>query len=243
MSLPEKHDINRQMYIDVISDMYKELHGVRPRHVDWSTRSDQDVKDMYTDLLNQMDPDPVDDYYLDDSDYSDRLTGDDEEPHGWDSPYDQQVADRNAELRNAERELGYDEPEDKLPKQMGLGRAGKARQEGVMRVTESALKKLIHEAVAKRLRVLKEESGEEGTLVPSAKNVAAFSKKFDDLMTEMIEKTKALADEGEGLIDTNLMNHPEVGTRNELVIGKVGMLRGIANSLATTFERVRRYLG
>lgn len=112
-----------------------------------------------------------------------------------------------------------------------------------MKVSEEQLKKLIHEAVAKKLAVLKEESGEEGTLVPSAKNVVAFSKKFDDLMTEMIEKTKALADEGEGLIDTNLMNHPEVGTRNELIIGKVGMLRAIANSLATTFERVRRYLG
>lgn len=110
-----------------------------------------------------------------------------------------------------------------------------------MRITEKDLKKLVNEAVAKKLAsLLKEESG---TQVPDAKNVVAFTKKFDDHITKMIEETRALADEGEGLIDTNLMSHPEVGTRNEWIITRVGMLRTIANSLATTFERVRRYLG
>lgn len=109
-----------------------------------------------------------------------------------------------------------------------------------MRVTEAQLKKLIGEAVAKKLATLNEESGVQ---VPDAKGVVAFTKKFDDLINKMIEETRALADEGEGLIDSNLMNHPEVGTRNEWVITRVGMLRTIANSLATTFERVRRYIG
>lgn len=111
-----------------------------------------------------------------------------------------------------------------------------------MKITENDLRKLVNEAVKKKLQEAS-DTAEPGTVVPSAKSVVAFSKKFDDLVTKMIEDVRTLADEGEALIESNLTNHPEVGTRNELLIGKIGILRAIANSLATTFERVRRYIG
>jgi hypothetical protein len=117
------------------------------------------------------------------------------------------------------------------------------------RITEQELRALIDEAVAQKLSALKEgkllkeaddPKSEPGTMVPSAKAVVAFSKKCDDLITKMIEEIRKLADDGEELIDPNLLNAPETGSRNELVIHRVGMLRTTANGLATFFERVRR---
>lgn len=117
------------------------------------------------------------------------------------------------------------------------------------KITEQELRALIDEAVAQKLSALKEgkllkeaddPKSEPGTMVPSAKAVVAFSKKCDDLITKMIEEIRKLADDGEELIDPNLLNAPETGSRNELVIHRVGMLRTTANGLATFFERVRR---
>jgi hypothetical protein len=107
-----------------------------------------------------------------------------------------------------------------------------------MKITETELKKLVKEAVDKKLATLKEDAG---TDVPSAKGIVAFTKKFDDFLTKTIEEARKLADDGEALIDSNLLNHPEVGTRNEMVIHRVGMLRTIANGMSTFFERVRRF--
>lgn len=112
-----------------------------------------------------------------------------------------------------------------------------------MKITQNQLKKMISETVAKKLATLKEaDEKDNGMAVPDAKDIVAFTKKFDDHFTDIIVKTKALADEGEALLRTNLTNHPEVGTRNELVIQRVGLLRSMANSLSTTWERVRRYM-
>jgi hypothetical protein len=86
--------------------------------------------------------------------------------------------------------------------------------------------------------LLREDSGTE---VPNAKAVVAFAKKCDDLITETIVKFKDLADDGEKLIDSNLLNAPETGTRNELVIHRIGTLRTIANGLSSFFERIRRF--
>lgn len=107
-----------------------------------------------------------------------------------------------------------------------------------MQITEKELKKLVAEAVEKKLANLKEDSGVE---VPNAKAVVAFAKKCDDFITATIVEARKLADEGETLIDPNLLNAPETGTRNELVIHRVGTLRTIANGLATFFERIRRF--
>lgn len=111
-----------------------------------------------------------------------------------------------------------------------------------MQITKEELSKLVTEAVARKIDALKEGILKEdaGTNVPSAKAVVAFTKKSDDLIIDMIEKVRALSDEGEALIDSNLLNHPEVGTRNELLITRVGTLRTLANSLSTWFERARR---
>ena len=118
------------------------------------------------------------------------------------------------------------------------------------RITEQELRSLIGEAVAKKLAHLKESGKllkeaedmkpELGVQVPSAKAVVAFSKKVDDFITKTIEEARKLADDGEELIEPNLVNAPETGTRNELVIHRVGTLRTIANGLATFFERIRR---
>lgn len=108
-----------------------------------------------------------------------------------------------------------------------------------MKITNTELKKLVQEAVDKKLATLKEDAG---TDVPSAKGIVAFTKKFDDFLTDTVEKAHALADEGEKLIDSNLLNAPEVGTRNEMVIHRVGMLRTIANGISTFFERVKRFV-
>lgn len=117
-----------------------------------------------------------------------------------------------------------------------------------MKITEQELKQIVSEAVTKKLteaglvksKTLKEAS-ESGTSVPDAKAVVAFTKECDDLISEMIEKIKALADKGEELIEPNLLNAPETGTRNELVIQRVGSLRTMANGLSTFFERMRRF--
>jgi len=108
-----------------------------------------------------------------------------------------------------------------------------------MKITQSELKKLVQETVDKKLATLKEDVGTE---VPSAKGVVAFVKKFDDFLTDTVVKAHELADEGEKLIDSNLLNHPEVGTRNEMLIHRVGMLRTIANSVSTYFERIKRFI-
>ncbi len=114
-----------------------------------------------------------------------------------------------------------------------------------MRISQEQLEKMIKEAIAKKLSPLKEEArgedSEVGTGVPDAKKVVALLKKFDDLIEDTIKKARELADEGEDLIQTNLLSHPEVGTRNELLKNRVGMLRSMANNLATTFERVKRF--
>lgn len=109
-------------------------------------------------------------------------------------------------------------------------------------ITEKALKEMINNAVAKKLKEAVGEDKNEGTVVPDAKKIVEFTKKFDDLLTKMIVDIRELADEGEGLMRENLLNHPEVGTRNELIIQKVGLLRAMANSISTTWERVRRYM-
>lgn len=107
-----------------------------------------------------------------------------------------------------------------------------------MKISELELKKIVNEAVSKKLANLKEDSGTE---VPNAKAVVSFAKKCDDAIIETIDRFRKLADEGETLIDPNLLNAPETGTRNELVIHRVGTLRTIANGLATFFERIRRF--
>lgn len=111
-----------------------------------------------------------------------------------------------------------------------------------MKISEQELKQIVNETVARKLKEAKILSeAESGVAVPSAKSVVAFTKKCDDLVSEMIEKIKALADEGEELIEPNLLNAPETGTRNELVIQRVGSLRTMANGLSTFFERMRRF--
>jgi hypothetical protein len=118
-----------------------------------------------------------------------------------------------------------------------------------MKITEQELKQIVSEAVAKKLteaglvksKTSLREASDAGTSVPDSKKVVAFTKECDDLITEMIEKIKALADKGEELIEPNQLNTPETGTRNELVIQRVGSLRTMANGLSTFFERMRRF--
>lgn len=111
-----------------------------------------------------------------------------------------------------------------------------------MKITEQELKNLVNEVVAKKIANIKEAAaGDPGTEAPSAKEVVSFMKEFDDFLTETVEKAHKLADKGETLIKENLLNTPETGTRNEVIITRVGMLRSMANGVSTFFERVRRF--
>ena len=41
---------DRAEAISIYSDMYKDRYNVRPRHIDWSTKSDEDIVRMTEDL-------------------------------------------------------------------------------------------------------------------------------------------------------------------------------------------------
>ena len=77
-------------------------------------------------------------------------------------------------------------------------------------------------------------------IVPDGKKVVALQKDFDAFIEETIEKAKKLADDGEEILRANVLTSPEVATRNEIILTKVGMLRSIANSLSSNYERMRR---
>ncbi len=96
-----------------------------------------------------------------------------------------------------------------------------------MKITKKELSEMIKEEVST-------------ALVPDGKKVVALMKDFDDLIEETIEKAKKLADDGEEILQSNILGSPEVKSRNELLKTRIGMLRGIANSLSTTFERMKR---
>ena len=81
------------------------------------------------------------------------------------------------------------------------------------------------------LREARGEGSEVGTGVPDAKKVVAILKKFDDLIEDTIKKARDLADEGEDLIQTNLLSHPEVGTRNEILKNRSKTARNVVKSV------------
>jgi len=116
----------------------------------------------------------------------------------------------------------------------------------MLKMTKLELQTLINEAVAKKvdalktLSSLKEEKIEkkkgDKTEEATAKQVVAFTKKFDDLVTKMIEDSRSLADAGEEL----MKNGEDAKLKNEILLHRVGLLRGIANSMSTVFERCKR---
>jgi hypothetical protein len=251
-------------------ETYYEVERKKPRWMDYDKYSNAELEKWIADLNDLRAKKPRDDD--DDYDYRDHLdTQDDDDnevyrqdmirrtnrlPNNHWKQYSHDADDQEEEPLHPWYDA--DEKEDFFVRHLGMGKGAKLRQGASPRakrslsdgktvtVTESELKQLVGEAVANNLRRLLRESdtnSESGTNIPDAKSVVAFTKKFDQQIEKMIKEVRALADEGEKLIDPNLMNHPEGGTRNEWVIFRVGMLRTISNSLATTFERVRRYLG
>jgi len=220
--MSNEYDI-RQSYISAYSDAFKDMNGVRPRHIDFDTIPLEELAQMVDDIYEQYKSFDFEEFYG--PDYG--------KPYEPPPPSEEELFAQQQAKSDAE--LGVDSEFDLMPKHQGMGRV---KEE--MKITESELKALIGEAVKKRLASLK-EAPESGTSVPNGESVASFIMEFNSHINKMIEDTKKLADKGEALIETNLLNHPEVGTRNELLIQHVGMLRSVANSLATIFERIRRF--
>jgi len=96
-----------------------------------------------------------------------------------------------------------------------------------MKITKEQLNMLIKEEL-------------KNAIVPDGKKVVALQKDFDSFIEETIERAKKLADDGEEIIRTNVLTSPDIAARNEIVLTKVGMLRAIANNLASNYERMRR---
>jgi len=143
--------------------------------------------------------------------------------------------------QKARRFLGANNPQKQAPGQPTNSRMGES-----MKITKEQLTKIVNETVkAKLTSILTEAEApkpEPGTSVPNAKAVTAWLGKIDALFLDIVERSKALADEGEGMIQENLLNAAETGTRNELIINRIGVLRSVANNLSTYWERMRRYL-
>lgn len=213
----------------IISDLFKDMNGVRPRHIDFANTPIEELQRYADQLQAEYEVFDFNDFYG--PEYGKPR---EEEPL---SPEQIFAFQQKA----SDEELGHDDPHDLLPKHIGMGKLGKMGES--MKITETELRSLINEAVAKKMASISEAKGEPGTDVPNGKGVAAFVMEFSSHINKMVEETKALADKGEALIETNLLNHPEVGTRNELLIQHVGMLRSISNSLATVHERIRRFGG
>lgn len=213
----------------IISDLFKDMNGVRPRHIDFANMPIEKLQQYADQLQAEYEVFDFNDFY-----------GPEYGKPREDEPLtpEQILA---LQQQASDEEIGHDEPHDLLPKHIGMGKLGKMGES--MKITEQELKALIGEAVAKKMASLTEAKGEPGTDVPNGKAVAEFVMDFSSHINKMVEETKALADKGEALIETNLLNHPEVGTRNELLIQHVGMLRSISNSLATVHERIRRFGG
>jgi len=114
----------------------------------------------------------------------------------------------------------------------------------MLKMTKLELQTLINEAVAKKLDGLKASLKEEKiekkkgdkTEEATAKQVVAFTKKFDDLVTKMIEDARSLSDDGEEL----MKNGEDAKLKNEILVHRIGLLRGMANSMSTVFERCKR---
>lgn len=216
----------RSGYIYYILDAFKDMYGMRPRHINFNKMSVGELEKM-ADAIEQE---------YQSFDFGKMYGPEGEEfPRKVEAPVPSDEELALIAQRASDAELGQDTEYDLMPKHVGMGKMGES-----MKITESELKALIRESIAKKL-ALKEASGEPGTNVPNGKAVADFVMEFKAHINKMVEDTKSLADKGEKLIETNLLNHPEVGTRNELLIQHVGMLRSIANSLATVFERIRRF--
>lgn len=94
-------DMSREHMESLYSDMYKELHNIRPRWVDFENISDSELRQMLVNLQDDIDNAPPLD---DDDDFSDYVRDVDRDmPTSW---------DEEAEEEELER----------LPKQMGMGR-------------------------------------------------------------------------------------------------------------------------
>lgn len=112
-----------------------------------------------------------------------------------------------------------------------------------MKITAEQLQALINETLEKHLanQIQLQEAAENGTEMTSAKDMTDFMRSFDKLIEKSIEDARKLADEGEALLKANLLKNAEAEVRNEIVKYRVGMLRTMANNMATVFERVKRF--
>ena len=94
-------DMSREHMESLYSDMYKELHNIRPRWVDFENISDSELRQMLVNLQDDIENAPPLD---DDDDFSDYVRDVDRDmPTSW---------DEEAEEEELER----------MPKQMGMGR-------------------------------------------------------------------------------------------------------------------------
>lgn len=88
--------------------------------------------------------------------------------------------------------------------------------------------------------MIKEELSNSLGSMPDGKKVVAFMKDTDAFIEKTIEEARKLADAAEEVIQSNILASPEVNERNELLKTRIGMLRGIANNLASSYERTKR---
>lgn len=110
-------DMSREEMESLYSDMYKELHNIRPRWVDFENLSDSELRQMLVNLQDDIEnAPPLDDY----EDYEDYEAEADKEAEAFKQSLYMQGEEEEEFL---EPEASAEEEElERLPKQMGMGR-------------------------------------------------------------------------------------------------------------------------
>lgn len=100
-----------------------------------------------------------------------------------------------------------------------------------MKVSKDKLKKMIKEAVSKKLN---EKFDFTNDLVPD--DVADYSSKVDEFLKKTIEEARKLHDEGEEMMRANILSSYEVQERNRFLLYHVGFLSNLVANLIHRLE-------
>lgn len=67
--------------------------------------------------------------------------------------------------------------------------------------------------------------------------------KVDKVITDTIETCGELIEEGEELMEEDILRLPQVGERNRIILDMIGILRKLKNDLATMPNQTRQKMG
>ena len=108
-------------------------------------------------------------------------------------------------------------------------------------LSESEIKKLVRQAIEKRLPKLDESI--ESELLPGDDQVADYMGKVEKFIDEFAERAEELAVEGEEMLKTDFANKAAVAERNRMFLTIIGVMRKIKFNIGAMGLDLRKALG